>query len=68
LSARLAALKEPAAVAEELYLSTLTRSPTEAEIGDITSTLAARPPEKKTEALTDLVWALVTSVEFRFVH
>lgn len=68
LSARLAALKEPAAIAEELYLSTLTRSPTEPEIGDITSTLAARPPEKKTEALTDLAWALVTSVEFRFVH
>jgi hypothetical protein len=49
-------------------LSTLTRFPTEAEVADLNRTLADRPTGKKNEALTDIVWALVTSVEFRFLH
>ena len=51
-----------------MYLSTLTRLPSDAEVAELTSTLAARPPEKKTEALTDFAWALLSSNEFRFVH
>jgi hypothetical protein len=55
-------------MAEELYLSTLTRLPSEMEISELTSMLAARPSDKKTEALTDIAWALITSNEFRFRH
>ncbi len=68
LAARLAALPEPGAMAKELYLSTLTRPPSDAEVNELSSTLAARPAEKKVEALTDTIWALVTSTEFRFAH
>ena len=68
LAARVAAIPEPKAMAEELYLSTLTRMPTDGEVTEIATTLAARPPEKKNEALTDYAWALITSVEFRFSH
>jgi len=55
------------AMAEELYLSTLTRMPDAAEIADVEAILAKRP-NKKSEALADYAWALVTSVEFRFSH
>ncbi|MEP6956457.1 MAG: hypothetical protein ABI883_06495, partial [Chthoniobacterales bacterium] len=68
LATRLAALLEPKAIAEELYLSVLTRVPSSAEIDELASTCAARPPEKKAEALTDLAWGLLTSIEFRFAH
>ena len=59
---------EGQAMAEELYLSALTRMPADAEVAELASTIAARPPEKKAEVLTDYAWALITSVEFRFSH
>ena len=68
LANRAAAIPEPKAMAEELFLSTLTRMPADAEIAELSATIAARPPEKKAEALTDYAWALITSVEFRFSH
>ncbi|MEO7319003.1 MAG: DUF1549 domain-containing protein [Chthoniobacteraceae bacterium] len=68
LANRAAAILEPKAMAEELYLATLTRMPADAEIAELTAMIAARPPEKKAEALTDYAWALITSVEFRFSH
>jgi hypothetical protein len=68
LATRLAALTDPKTMAEELYLSALTRFPTDAEVGELKATLAARPAEKKGEALTDTIWALLTSNEFRFAH
>lgn len=68
LAGRIAALPDAKAMAEELYLSTLTRLPAEAEITDLSAAVAARPPEKKTEALADFAWALLTSTEFRFAH
>ena len=68
LAARAAAIPDPKAMAEELYLSTLTRMPADAEVAELSATIAARPPEKKTEAITDYAWALITSVEFRFSH
>jgi hypothetical protein len=55
-------------MAEELYLSTLTRMPTAEETTEVASVLAAQPADKQNAALTDLVWALITSVEFRFAH
>jgi hypothetical protein len=68
LAQRVAALPEPKAMAEELYLSTLTRMPSDGETAEVAAALATHPPEKKAEALTDYAWALVTSVEFRFSH
>ena len=68
LAARAAALPDPKASAEEIYLSVLTRMPSAEEAGELTALLAARPPETKTAALTDYAWALITSTEFRFQH
>ena len=68
LAARLAALTEPGKVPEELYLSVFTRLPTAEEANDITSLITTRPPAEKAAALTDAVWALLTSTEFRFRH
>lgn len=70
---------EPAAMAEELYLSVLSRRPTEDETETIVAYL--QPLEKAPEgqaktapqsedfrktAVQDLIWALLTSAEFRF--
>jgi hypothetical protein len=55
------------AMAEDVYLATLTRMPDAAEIAGFEAAIAARP-DKKVEALADYAWALVTSVEFRFSH
>ena len=68
LAGRAAALPDTRSAAEEIYLSILTRLPADSEIAELTATLAARPPEKKTDALTDYAWALLTSTEFRFQH
>lgn len=58
---------DPKAAAEELYLAILSRLPDEAEIADVTQYLAARPAEKPA-CVQELVWGLLTSVEFRFNH
>ena len=68
LATRAAALPDARAMAEEIYLSTLTRMPDAGEVADLAAMLAAHPPEKTAEALGDLAWALLTSNEFRFVH
>jgi hypothetical protein len=68
LATRTAALPDVKAMAEEIYLATLTRLPDAAEVAELGATLAARPPEKKAEALGDFAWALLASLEFRFVH
>lgn len=58
---------DPRKAAEDLYLTLLTRMPTEEEITDVTNCFAARPNEKAAVA-QQLVWGLLTSVEFRFNH
>ena len=68
LAGRAAALPEVKAAAEEIFLSVLTRMPSGDEVAELAATIAARPPDKKTEALTNYTWALVTSAEFRFSH
>lgn len=68
LASRAALLPDAKARAEEVYLSTLTRLPDDAEVALLARTLAAHPPEKRTEPLGDLAWALLTSTEFRFAH
>ena len=65
---RLSKLPEPEPLAEELYLSVLTRRPSELEIDRVTEYMAQRPEAERTAAATELVWALLTSAEFRFNH
>jgi len=67
LTARLNKLEDPKAIAEEMYISVLTRRPTDQETADITQYLASRPKEKL-NALKEMAWALITSAEFRFNH
>jgi hypothetical protein len=53
--------------AEELYLSVLTRLPTEDEASHVAKYLADRGADR-TAAAQELVWALLNSAEFRFNH
>lgn len=53
--------------AEEIYLSVLTRLPTEEEVADVRSYLAERTADRNVAA-QELVWAVLNSAEFRFSH
>jgi hypothetical protein len=64
---RLSKLNDPAAVAEELYLSLLTRRPTSDEKDEVARHLDHRRGER-VPALQDLAWSLLASTEFRFQH
>ncbi len=67
LSARLLKMTDPETVAVELYLSVLTREPDPEEIAAVADYLAARDGQRA-EAVQELAWALLSSVEFRFKH
>jgi hypothetical protein len=67
LTERLNKQSEPRAFAEELYLSVLSRRPTEAEIKEATNYLAPRGNDRAA-AVQELAWSLITSLEFRFNH
>ena len=67
LTERLNKLEDPAAIAEELYISVLTRRPTSDEVNDVISYLAERPKEKPA-AVKEMAWGLMTSAEFRFSY
>ena len=67
LTDRLMKTEDSKALAEELYLSLLTRLPTAEETTDVAAYLAANK-DKKNEAVQELAWALLTSTEFRFNH
>ncbi len=67
LAARLAKLTDSGALAEELYLATLTRRPTPEERSEVSQYLEARTADRP-QAIQELAWALLTSSEFRFNH
>jgi hypothetical protein len=67
LADRLNQTADTGALAEELYLSVFTRTPTAEERKEVTDFLAARPKDCAA-AIQDLVWALLASTEFRFNH
>jgi len=67
LVATLDALREPDAVADEAYVAVLSRPPGDAERADVAAFLAERTADRS-QALAELVWALVSSAEFRFNH
>lgn len=64
--ASLAKLTDPNMLAEELFLSVLSRRPTVDEKQDVADRLKAA--NNRNTAIGELVWALVASTEFRFNH
>ena len=68
LTARLAKMADNKQLVEELYLSVLTRRPTDEEVAEVADYLKQRAKEKRNEAIQDVTWALLTSAEFRFNH
>ena len=64
---RLTKLKTPDDIAEELYLSMLARLPAEDEVTTVADYLKAND-KRRSAALGDLAWALLTSTEFRLNH
>lgn len=67
LTARLTALSDPGELADELYLSVLTRRPTADERAAVAAYLKDRPKDRPA-AVQELAWALMSSSEFRFNH
>lgn len=66
LTARLQKLDSPELLAEELYISILSRLPTEDEAAAVTSYLES--VSDRATAIREMTWALLSSAEFRFNH
>jgi hypothetical protein len=64
---RLSVEKSSAGIAEELYLSILTRPPSEDETRVVEDYLRGRAADR-VAALQEMAWALLASDEFRFNH
>ena len=54
-------------LARQLYLALLVRSPTPDEIAEVGAYLQQRSDDRN-KAIRELVWGLLTSLEFRFNH
>jgi len=67
LTARLTAMKDVDELADELYLSVLTRLPTDDERADVADYLKDRTSDRSA-AVQEMAWALMSSTEFRFNH
>jgi len=67
LMQRLGKAKDADEIAEELYVSILSRPPTAEDRREVADYLKKRPSDRAA-ALRDLCWALMTSAEFRFNH
>jgi hypothetical protein len=68
LTERLGKMTEEKQLAEELYLSVLTRRPTDEEVADVSAYLKERTQKNRAAAIQELAWSLLTSAEFRFNH
>jgi hypothetical protein len=55
-------------VIEELYLSALSRYPTDEEIAKLLGVLQETPSDQRRTALEDVYWAVMSSREFMFNH
>lgn len=67
LAGRLTNMEEPNALAEELYLTVLTRWPTTTEKVAVLKMLVEQN-DSRTNAIREMAWGLMTSTEFRFNH
>lgn len=66
---RWSAFADPAALAEDLYLSLFNRRPVADESAEVAKLVAsAKTPKDRAAALQPLVWGLLLSAEFRFNH
>ncbi|MCA9062653.1 MAG: DUF1549 domain-containing protein [Planctomycetaceae bacterium] len=63
---RMIKASDNAAAAQALYLGILSRMPSDAETADVVAVLEGR--EDRNVACQELVWAVLTSAEFRFNH
>ncbi len=63
---RLAAMESDRALAEQLYMSILSRPATAEESGQVTA-LLSQFRDDRTTIIKELVWGLLSSTEFRFV-
>lgn len=70
LAERLLKLPEdnPAQIAEELFLSTLARRPSAEDIADVSAYLNGQAGPARALAVQELIWATISSSEFRFNH
>ena len=68
LTERLGKMTDTKKLAEELSLSVLTRLPTDEEVADVGGYLKGRSKDKRSAAIQEIAWALLTSAEFRFNH
>ncbi len=59
--------KEPREIIRSLYLTALSREPTDMELEKLLAAVPAEPAPRK-EALEDIFWALLNSKEFIFNH
>ncbi|MCS7468654.1 DUF1549 and DUF1553 domain-containing protein [Stieleria sp. ICT_E10.1] len=67
LKAVLVSSRNPTVIAERLYLTILSRRPTDAELKAVASYVGSTPL-KRNEAAIDLAWALINSPEFLYRH
>jgi hypothetical protein len=68
LAKALSAISEEDALARRAYLSVLSRLPSPEETDLVSRYLHQRGPKARVEACRELVWALLSSAEFRFNH
>ena len=67
LVGHLVKLEDSAQIAEDLYISVLSRKPGPAELQRVQEFLSDVGDQKQ-QAIQDMVWALLASAEFRFNH
>ncbi len=68
LLTRLQALASAEALAEELYLSVLSRRPTPDEVAEVSEQLAKLNGERRDAVVKQLAWSLLASAEFCLNH
>ena len=67
VSERMIGEKDARKAAVDLYLTVLSRPPTDEEAADVARMLGV-PAKEKPAVVHELVWGLLTSAEFRFNH
>ena len=67
LKAIVASRRNPAVIAEQLYLTILSRKPTDAELKTVADYMRSTKL-KRNEAAIDVAWALINSPEFLYRH
>ncbi|MFP6671040.1 MAG: DUF1549 domain-containing protein [Pirellulaceae bacterium] len=64
---RVEKMKDPKQVAEELFITILARNPSEQETNDLLQHLE-KNASRRTAAISEYAWALITSAEFKLNH